>query len=95
MRSHDSIATADRNRVTSVVPSPAPRASRVIEQLVHLWQTGACWRAVVEWVLEERRGIKKRVIIEISTTTASKIKFLIVQGNYGMTIDIVIRKLRV
>jgi len=33
------------------------------------------------------------VVIEIFTTTASKTKFLIVQGNFGMVIDVVIGNL--
>ena len=44
-------------------------------------------------VLEKQRSIKSRVIIAIFKETASKKKFLIVQGNFGRIVDIVAKKL--
>ena len=38
------------------------------------------------------RVIKKRVFMQIFSKTASKTKFLIVQGNFGKFIDVVRRK---
>ena len=41
-----------------------------------------------KWVLEERRGIKKRVFMRIFRNLSRKENFLAVQGDLGIIIDV-------